>query len=875
MGGITAIYGAPPTVTTDTRLAGTLAEAQHRLRHAELGALLVIIDTLLDTPAMLGGYDTAAERLAGIEAKLATPAPASVEGLRKLGSGATDAMPGNALLSLTLGNIADMQIDTSRLDAFDVPILAYDKSIGKFVVVDGTALGLTIPGSTTSSLLASAYERAAIVGATGIEQFAIINSAAALGSPHATGGTGTGTWYVDATAGTDAGSGTISAPYRTITKAVAVATAGDYIVLRAGTYREAVGSTAKAFKLQPHKVGTEVEEVRITGADAFASTWTATAQGWRLDNVIAGSISRPSASDVFTATTGAPFSAAWIGAKVTGTGIAAGATITAMSGSASTADGTRYAAVVLSTGTSTTGAVSGGARIGVAPALNRAAMTTSTDSTSGYDPAIVGTNPALNSAAGDPGALFLDGAKQKQVAYSSSAAPGVGKWMFDATTQTVYYGDGSAATNPSTKAVEFTVRDIFLKWGSAATNAQMRGVGVLAFGGVYNVKGSLPWAAVISSATGTRIDYCTFYDNSARGASFNASGSYCERNLFLYQGLNAVHANLADDLVLERNRIGWANDAYFDIGIGVTTWGNQIAGAKVTKTARAVIRYNVVHDCKCNGLWLDVIPTIDCTIACNRVLRCDGFGITSEITDRTVIAYNEVVGCGRDGIKNASNDDGDTWNNTVYDCAWAKVGTKWWADSSSTGHQLSYYLDSRKDITNPTGRGRVKNNVLVATVRSSNSGDRVFLVEQQTATIPSVDVPAARAAEALVSANDYNAFGRTTANTPASLIKWCRADESQISYSTLAAYRTTWDTAPNGNREHNSPAEQNGVAATALFVDPSGGPTTSFAIVATHAWNMNGATLPLEVEAAVFGTSTGTVVPKIGADSALLPPWIA
>ncbi|WP_457333090.1 InlB B-repeat-containing protein [Rhizobacter sp. P5_C2] len=58
-----------------------------------------------------------------------------------------------------------------------------------------------------------------------------------------TGGGGGGTsgksWFV-ATTGSDSAAGTLAAPFKTLTKAVGVATAGDIIEVRAGTYSEAV-----------------------------------------------------------------------------------------------------------------------------------------------------------------------------------------------------------------------------------------------------------------------------------------------------------------------------------------------------------------------------------------------------------------------------------------------------------------------------------------------------------------------------------------------------------------------------------------------------------------------------------------------------------
>jgi len=67
-----------------------------------------------------------------------------------------------------------------------------------------------------------------------------MNAAAMVSASFTPGGSSSGkSWFVSAT-GSDSAAGTLAAPFKTITKAVGVATAGDTIELRAGTYTEAV-----------------------------------------------------------------------------------------------------------------------------------------------------------------------------------------------------------------------------------------------------------------------------------------------------------------------------------------------------------------------------------------------------------------------------------------------------------------------------------------------------------------------------------------------------------------------------------------------------------------------------------------------------------
>jgi hypothetical protein len=67
-----------------------------------------------------------------------------------------------------------------------------------------------------------------------------MSAAATVSASFTPGGNSTGkSWFV-ATTGSDGAAGTLAAPFKTITKAVGVATAGDTIEVRAGNYTEAV-----------------------------------------------------------------------------------------------------------------------------------------------------------------------------------------------------------------------------------------------------------------------------------------------------------------------------------------------------------------------------------------------------------------------------------------------------------------------------------------------------------------------------------------------------------------------------------------------------------------------------------------------------------
>jgi parallel beta-helix repeat protein len=76
--------------------------------------------------------------------------------------------------------------------------------------------------------------------------------------------------------GDDAAAGTLSAPLRTVAKALARAPAGGTIVLRGGTYRETIASVTKTVTIQPYPH----ESAWLSGSDVVTG-WEVSGRGWR------------------------------------------------------------------------------------------------------------------------------------------------------------------------------------------------------------------------------------------------------------------------------------------------------------------------------------------------------------------------------------------------------------------------------------------------------------------------------------------------------------------------------------------------------------------------------------------------------------------
>lgn len=102
--------------------------------------------------------------------------------------------------------------------------------------------------------------------------------------------------------GRDSGAGTLASPYGTITKAYSVASAGDTIYLRGGTYREQVSLTSKSGSgINPITLTAYGQETPvISGLDIFKATWTQTTNTSSTNNAVVYVATLPSNSPYVT-----------------------------------------------------------------------------------------------------------------------------------------------------------------------------------------------------------------------------------------------------------------------------------------------------------------------------------------------------------------------------------------------------------------------------------------------------------------------------------------------------------------------------------------------------------------------------------------------
>jgi parallel beta-helix repeat protein len=535
--------------------------------------------------------------------------------------------------------------------------------------------------------------------------------------------------YYVSPAGSDANPGSVSAPFATIAKALLVAPAGSTVVLRDGTYREALtmkrSITLQAFPHeQPWIVGSDI----VTGFTAAGSTWT-----------------RP-----------------WV----------------------STLCHTCFPSAVV-------------------------------------DPAFP--------ESGQPEQVFIDGVPLQQVDTLAGVVGGTFYYAISAHQLTL-------GSDPTGHAVEVTVRPTALMIVAAASGAAVKGIGFARTGSTYD---SSAGAMVQSIATGVLFDHDTFAWSATRGLNDYAANSVVTNNLFLYNGSNGFHANTADGLVFQNNRVAFSNAEHFSIT--PSPYASE-GGAKITHTWNGTVIGNLFDDNGANGLWFDVTST-NAVIANNTVLRNAGHGIAYEVSGNLILAGNVVAQNGRVGIKISGVSHAEIWNNTVVGNGWVQLGI--YEDPRVDTNPI----DNAAGITYDTTNVRVVNNVLVSAATAVKPVFESF----------DISSPHHFTTAQMITQDDHNLWSRPSSAAPKYLVNWATSLTTSTRYLTLA-------TAQTGTTRENSSIAADNTPSSVLFNDPS---FDDYSPAPGSPLNQAGATLPPAV-AAAMGVAQSPV--QLGAPNRVPPP---
>lgn len=575
-----------------------------------------------------------------------------------------------------------------------------------------TAAALSVVVGLAGIAVASNRSQAAGPVTTPYEQLTVADTAFVVPS---------GAIFV-ATNGNDNNAGTQAAPYATIAKALRSATSGSTIVLRAGTYREALGSITKRVTMQPYPH----EQVWVKGSNVVSgfaqsgSTWVKS--GW----------TSPNCNNCFP----------------------------------------------------------------------------------------VGAVSSAYPAAGLTDQVFVNDAPLNQV--TSRAAVTAGSFFVDPATRELVLG-----SNPTGATVEATVYDKAMQFNTAfASGSVVRGLGFAHYSAHFNM--DVP-AIIVANTPNITVTHNTIAWSASRAISVLAPGSIVTDNLMIYNGMTGAHANSADGMIFERNRVAYSNIEHFDITPSPVA---QIAGLKITMSANVVVRDNSFEGNDSNGVWFDV-ASYNIVIANNGIYANSGYGVQFEISSKGIIAGNVVANNGRDGIKISGSTNVDVWNNTVVDNHKAQIGV--YEDGRTNTNAAQVALGITYDTANVT----LANNILVGTSSATK------------AMLDSFDASSPRktAFAGMVPRSDRNVWVRPTVTTPRSVASLQVTVSSTKAFSTLASLQT------GTGYEANSIAAD-GATMSSVFADAT---TRDYRVLAGSAAVLTGAAIPAHV-LAVLGTNVHTNV---------------
>ena len=418
-------------------------------------------------------------------------------------------------------------------------------------------------------------------------------------------------------------------------------------------------------------------------------------------------------------------------------------------------------------------------------------------------------------AAGMTDQVFVGGVPLAQV--MSRSAVTSSSFFVDAATNQLVIG-----ADPTGVLVEATVYDKAMQFNTAyASGSVVRGIGFAHYAAHFNM--DVP-AIVVANTPDITLDHNTFAWSASRSVSVLASGAIVTDNLMIYSGMAGFHANAADGLIFERNRVAYSNAEHFDITPSPTA---QIAGVKITASDNVVVRDNVVVGNDSNGVWFDV-ASYNTVIANNGILNNSGYGVQFEISGKGVIAGNVVADNGRDGIKISGSTNVDVWNNTLVNNHKAQIGI--YEDNRTNTNAAQLALGITFDTANVT----VVNNIYVGTTNATKA-----ILDSFDATSPR-----RTAFGGMVTRSDRNVWMRPTPTAPLNVATMQLTTTSTKAFATLAAMQ-------GGTSYESTSVAADGASLTSVFADAA---NNDYNVLAGSAAVLTGATIPVSVSA-VLGSN--------------------
>ncbi|SDS13370.1 Protein of unknown function [Friedmanniella luteola] len=358
--------------------------------------------------------------------------------------------------------------------------------------------------------------------------------------------------------------------------------------------------------------------------------------------------------------------------------------------------------------------------------------------------------------AAHPDMVWVGDVEQTQVGSRDALVPGT--FFVDGATDQLYLG-----ADPGTEEVRAS--DLQVAFSLRAPGTVLRGFGVQRYADSV-------WQQGVISSYWERmtLDNMTVLDSATGGVGFFKPGSVIKNTTIDGSGQIALHANQADNLVLENLSVTDSNDERFNPA-------PSSGGIKITQTRGVKLRGSELLRTYGSQFWTDQ-STYDITVAGNEILDGSRYGVVLEISSTATVADNIIAGNAFDGVLVANTDKVHIWNNTL-------VGNR---------KAIAFAQDSRRieqlKVSGHDPRRPQPDLSMPWVIGNSTIGNNVMAAGRNASAVISVDVyELISNASDLNIATNGNVYSQTALGVPNSLATWARKGSQPYQFIMLDDFR--------------------------------------------------------------------------------------
>ncbi|KRC52117.1 hypothetical protein ASE16_03455 [Leifsonia sp. Root227] len=299
----------------------------------------------------------------------------------------------------------------------------------------------------------------------------------------------------------------------------------------------------------------------------------------------------------------------------------------------------------------------------------------------------------------------------------------------------------------------------------------MRGIGVRRYAAAV-----CDFGMVRLYKEGSVMENCVISESATYGMSMIRANSTVRHVSVQNNGFTGVHANQADNLMIEDNLLEGNNRENFNIAPAA-------AGIKVTRLRGVTFRRNIVRNNQASGIWCDE-SVYNIKAYGNAIYGNVKHGFIAELSGTALFTNNVVFSNGAIGGYFINCDHPRVWNNTFMDNVETDLNFN--ADDRAPMQSNSVGRDTRQSYPDPTGMDWLIDsieNYNNAFSHTGSAGTGILVVRDSTTGWT-------RPASAFGYTGDGNVFNRRAGTSRMWGFPSPTAGSSTISYFNLPSWKT-------------------------------------------------------------------------------------